>query len=386
MIVSRVAFREQPTALESVSGRELAGRSGSARRFDIVDRIFGVSSCEFCESISLDPDRAHRAVRSLRDNLSVVVKGHDPGIDLLVVAILARGHVLLESVPGEGKTLLAGALAASIEGISAGRVSGQPTLKPSDLLGAEIAGERAGDFEFVHGPIFNNIVLFDELNRTDPRTQSALLEAMQEYQVTVGGRTHALPRPFHVIATQNPLSHEGTWELDAAARQRFLVKIDWSFSSREIEFCIAREAHSILRENLDRIGPVMTSDELVALQALIRDEVRLSDAMIHLMNAVTVATRRSDPAYPGAALEAHGFGADVVSPAGGASSRTTAFWPPLLRAHAFFHGRRQVAPLDVFATAHAMLSHRIETSFPADTAGLIDVILAERGYAYEPGA
>lgn len=328
-------------------------------------------------------DNAYRAVRRLRDNLGVVVKGHDRGIDLLVVAILARGHVLLESVPGEGKTLLASALAASIDGISAGRVSGQPTLKPSDLLGAEIAGESAGDFKFVRGPIFSNIVLFDELNRTDPRTQSALLEAMQEYQVTIGDRSHPLPRPFHVIATQNPLSHEGTWELDAAARQRFLVKIDWSFSSREIEFRIAREAHSMLRENLDRVGPVMSRDELLALQALIPAEVHVSDTMIHLMNAVTVATRRSDPSYPGAELEARGFGADVVSAAGGASSRTTAFWPPLLRAHAFFHGRREVAPVDIFATAHAMLSHRIETSFPVDTADLIDVILAERGYAFE---
>lgn len=334
----------------------------------------------------MNPDSAYRAVRRLRDNLGVVVKGHEQGIDLLVVAILARGHVLLESVPGEGKTLLATALAASVDGISAGRVSGQPTLKPSDLLGAEIAGETAGDFKFVPGPIFSNIVLFDELNRTDPRTQSALLEAMQEHQVTIGDRSHQLPHPFHVIATQNPLSHEGTWELDAAARQRFLVKIDWSFSSREIEFRIAREAHSMLRENLERIQPVMTRDELVALQSLVPTRVEMSDTMIHLMNAVTVATRRSDPSYPGAALEARGFGADVVSIAGGASSRTTAFWPPLLRAHAFFHGRREVAPIDIFSTAHAMLCHRIETSFPVDTAELINVILAECGYACELSA
>lgn len=331
----------------------------------------------------MDIDSAQRAVRRLRDNLGFVVKGHDAAIDLLVVAILARGHVLLESVPGEGKTLLASALAASIDGITSGRVSGQPTLKPSDLLGAEIAGERAGEFEFVRGPIFNNFVLFDELNRTDPRTQSALLEVMQEYQVTIGERTHRLPAPFHVIATQNPLSHEGTWELDAAAKQRFLVKIDWTFSSRDIEFRIAREASGILGENLDRIEPVLSRDELTGIQALIPSAVAMSDAMVHLMNAVTVATRRSDPAYPASAFEAQGFGADVVSPFGGASSRTTAFWPPLLRAHAFFHGRRQVTPADVFATAHAMLNHRIETSFPVDMTALIDVILAERGYVSE---
>jgi MoxR-like ATPase len=331
----------------------------------------------------LDLDTALACVRKLRENLSVVVKGHESAIDLLVIAILARGHVLLESVPGEGKTLLASALAASIEGISAGRVSGQPTLKPSDLLGAEIAGRAAGAFEFLPGPIFNNIVLFDELNRTDPRTQSALIEAMQEYQVTVGDHSHPLPQPFHVVATQNPLSHEGTWELDAAAKQRFLVKIDWTFSSREVEFRIAREARSVLRENLTRIVPVMTREELVALQALIPTAIGMSDAMIHLMNSVTVATRRSDPSYPGDELEAAGFGADIVSAAGGASSRTTAFWPPLLRAHAFFHGRRQVAPVDILATAAPMLNHRIETSVPVDTSRLIDLLLTERGYAFE---
>ncbi len=235
----------------------------------------------------------------------------------------------------------------------------------------------------MRGPIFNNFVLFDELNRTDPRTQSALLEAMQEFQVTIGERTHRLPEPFHVIATQNPLSHEGTWELDAAARQRFLVKIDWTFSSREVEFSIAREASSILGENLGRIEPVMSRDELVGIQAMIPSVVEMSDAMIHLMNAITVATRRSDPAYPASALEAQGFGADVVSPYGGASSRTTAFWPPLLRAHAFFNGRNRVVPADIFVTAQAMLNHRIETTFPVDMNALIDIIVAERGYAEE---
>ncbi len=302
---------------------------------------------------------------------------------MLVIAILAKGHVLLESVPGEGKTLLASALAASIDGMSAGRVSGQPTLKPSDLLGAEVATGDGRTFELIKGPIFNNIVLFDELNRTDPRTQSALLEAMQEYQVTIGDNSHPLPEPFHVIATQNPLSHEGTWELDAAAKQRFLVRIEWTFSTRDIEFLIAKESKSFLRENLERIRPVISRSEMLDVQNLIRDEIELSDAMIHLMNAITVATRRTDPTYPGEAFEQAGFGHDVISQAGGASSRTTAFWPPLLKAHAFYHGRQAVVPYDVLATASSMLNHRIETSFPADMERLVNVLLAERGYAYE---
>jgi MoxR-like ATPase len=331
----------------------------------------------------LDLQNAREAINKLRANLHRVIKGHEFSVDLLIIAILAKGHVLLESVPGEGKTLLASALSASIDGMTAGRVSGQPTLKPSDLLGAEIASGDGRTFELIRGPIFNNIVLFDELNRTDPRTQSALLEAMQEYQVTIGDSSHLLPEPFHVIATQNPLSHEGTWELDAAAKQRFLVKIEWSFSPRQIEFQIARESKSFLRENLERIEPVITRDELLAVQNLIRDEINLSDAMVHLMNAITVATRRTDPSYPEHAFELAGLGQDVVSVAGGASSRTTAFWPPLLRAHAFYHGRSEVVPYDIFATASAMLNHRIETSFPADMEQLVNVVLAERGYAYE---
>lgn len=331
----------------------------------------------------MDLKSAGEAIRKLRDNLHLVIKGHESSVDLLVIAILARGHVLLESVPGEGKTLLASALAASIDDMSAGRVSGQPTLKPSDLLGAEIASGSGGGFELIKGPIFNNIVLFDELNRTDPRTQSALLEAMQEHQVTIGDSTHVLPAPFHVIATQNPLSHEGTWELDAAARQRFLVRIEWTFSPRGIEFEIARESKSFLRDNLERIDPVISRAELLAMQHMIQEKIEFSDAMVHLMNAITVATRRSDPSYPGAGFEKAGLGPDVVSVAGGASSRTTAFWPTLLRAHAFYNGRDRVIPYDVFATAAAMLNHRIETSYPAAMEKLVNVVLAERGYAYD---
>ena len=331
----------------------------------------------------MEIDRAHKLISALRANLAKVVKGHDANIDLLVIAIVARGHVLLESVPGEGKTLLATALAASIDDMTAGRVSGQPTLKPSDLLGAEIAGDDGAQFQLIKGPIFNNIVLFDELNRTDPRSQSALLEAMQEYQVTIGDTSHALPKPFLVIATQNPLSHEGTWELDAAAKQRFLVRIEWSFSSRDVEYQIARQASSFLQENLERIRPVITRQELIDIQDLVQKDVTLPDSVVHLMNAITVATRRSDPSYPSEPLDQSGIGHDVITTVGGASSRTTSFWPPLLRAHAFFYGRHNVVPYDVFATAFSILNHRLETSYPVDTAELINVILAERGYAYE---
>lgn len=331
----------------------------------------------------MDFERAVSKAQKLRANLGKVVKGHELALDRTVVAILAKGHVLLESVPGEGKTLLATVLAASISGITSGRISGQPTLKPSDLLGAETIG-RNGDrqFELIKGPVFNNIVLFDELNRTDPRTQSALLESMQEFQVTIGDKTYALPTPFHVIATQNPLSHEGTWELDAAAKQRFLVKIEWASPSRNVEFQIATESKASLKENIERLEPVLTKEELLEIQELSRTEVAVPEDVIHLMNAITVATRPGNPLYPASYLDRRDFGREVISANGGVSSRASSFWPPLLKAHALFHGRDRVVPYDVFATAYPMLNHRIETNYPVDVRRLIHVIMSERGYAY----
>ena len=330
----------------------------------------------------MDFKQAVSKAQAVRSNLGKVVKGHEAALDMTVITVLARGHMLLESVPGEGKTLLATALASSMEDIEVGRVSGQPTLKPSDMLGAEIMG-KDGKFELIKGPIFHNIVLFDELNRTDPRAQSALLEAMQEMQVTVGDTTHMLPEPFHVIATQNPLSQEGTWELDAAAKQRFLVKIHWYSPPRHIEYKIATEAKAHLKENLAMLKPVLTREELVEIQAMAQSHVEVTEDIVHLMNAITVATRPTDVSYPAEALDDNDeFGREVISSSGGVSSRATSFWPPLLRAHAMFHGRDRVLPYDVFATAYSMLNHRIETNFPVNIEHLIHLILSERGYAY----
>ena len=319
---------------------------------------------------------------ALRKNIGEVIKGQMAVLDLIVMTIMARGHILLESVPGEGKTLAASALAASISGVSIGRISGQPTLKPNDLTGAEIPDEHGGKFRLVKGPLFNNIVLFDELNRTDPRTQSALLEAMQELQVTIGEQSHLLPTPFHVIATQNPLSHEGTWELDAAAKHRFMVKIKWGFPSKETEYQIVEEASAVLQDNLNKIEPVLTRKELSDIQSVVQESVELPSYIIRLLNSITVATRRTDPSYPTDALEADGLGGDVITEMGGVASRVSTFWPSLLRAHALYHGRSAVTAADVFATALPMLNHRIETNYPVNMEKLIGTILRERGQVY----
>ena len=325
---------------------------------------------------------AQKLSHALRKNIGKVIKGQESVLDLMVITLLARGHILLESVPGEGKTLAASALAASISGVSIGRISGQPTLKPNDLTGAEIPEQHTGKFRLVKGPLFNNIVLFDELNRTDPRTQSALLEAMQELKVTIGEQSHTLPTPFHVIATQNPLSHEGTWELDAAAKHRFMVKIHWGFPSREVEYQIVEEASAVLQDNLKKIEPVLTRDELGEIQSVVQQKIELPAYIIHLLNSITVATRRSDPAYPADALETEGLGGDVISDMGGVASRVSTYWPSLLRAHALYHGRSAVTAADVFATAVPVLNHRIETNYPVNMERLIGTILRERGQVY----
>jgi len=330
----------------------------------------------------MEIEQAKTLSHALRKNIGTVIKGQESVLDLMVMTIMARGHILLESVPGGGKTLAASAMAASISDVTIGRISGQPTLKPNDLTGAEIPDEHAGKFRLVKGPIFNNIVLFDELNRTDPRTQSALLEAMQELRVTIGEHSHLLPSPFHIIATQNPLSHEGTWELDAAAKHRFMVKIHWDFPTKDVDYQIVEEASAVLQDNLKKLEPVLTREELSDIQTVVQEQIKLPSYIIRLLNSITVATRPTDPSYPTEALESDGLGGDVISEMGGVASRVSTYWPSLLRAHALYHGRSNVTAADVFATAIPMLNHRIETNYPVNMEKLIGTILRERGHVY----
>jgi len=223
----------------------------------------------------------------LRANVCKVFLGRREVADQLVVGLIAGGHVLIEDVPGVGKTILARALAKSIQ-CSFSRIQLTPDLLPSDLLGVSVYNEQSREFEFKPGPIFANIVLADEINRTTPRTQSALLEAMNEAQVTVDGRTLTLGRPFMVIATQNPFEFEGTYSLPENQLDRFTLRISIGYPSSEQEIRIILEQPA--RKTLEQLTPVMTAEEAVELQDTV-DQVRIDPSVMEYTLQFVEATR-----------------------------------------------------------------------------------------------
>src|SRR5205807_6175081 len=222
-------------------------------------------------------------IAQLRQSIATVIKGKDEAIGLAIVALLARGHLLIEDVPGVGKTTLAHALARSFN-CSFQRIQFTSDLLPSDVVGISVFNQTQNEFEFRPGPVFANIVLADEINRTTPKTQSALLEAMNEAQVTVDARTHALPQPFMVLATQNPIEHHGTYPLPESQMDRFLIRIHMGYPSRENE-------KEILRSRVDAhsgasVQPVMEADDVLAMQqgaAAVRVDESLLDYALEII-------------------------------------------------------------------------------------------------------
>jgi MoxR-like ATPase len=211
--------------------------------------------------------RAHQTARDLRDNIQRVVLGKPEVVRSLVVAMLAGDHVLLEDVPGVGKTLAAKALARSIDGVFT-RLQFTPDLLPSDITGSMIYRTDTREFEFSRGPIFANVVLADEINRAPPRTQSALLEAMSEGQVSVDGTTYPLPKPFIVVATQNPFEFDGTYALPESQMDRFLMRTSIGYPSREVERDVLR-SHRV-GEPVDQLQPVVSIDDICHAQSMVR--------------------------------------------------------------------------------------------------------------------
>ncbi len=273
---------------------------------------------------------------ALSQAVGLAVVDADAPLRLLAVALLAEGHALIEDVPGVGKTLLARAFSKAL-GLGFARVQGTPDLLPGDVTGSSIY--ENGAFRFIPGPIFSNVLLVDEVNRATPRTQSALLEAMQEAQVSIEGETRPLPVPFMVLATENPIELEGTFSLPEAQLDRFLVQIGVGYPTRDAELAIAQRYRDSA-EPLDAITPIIDSAEVLALRAQVRGQ-RVGPAVAEYLVDLVRATR----GRPDLRL--------------GASPRSSVALYRASQAWAFLEGRAFVRPEDVAAVARPVLGHRV---------------------------
>lgn len=273
----------------------------------------------------------------VRENIQKVIVGKDEVINLTLVAVLCEGHVLLEDVPGTGKTTLARALAVSL-GCSFRRVQFTPDLLPSDVTGLSWFNQKQQEFEFRPGPVMSQVLLADEINRATPRTQSSLLEAMQERQVTIDGVSHALPRPFLVLATQNPVELEGTFPLPEAQIDRFLLRVAIGYPTQAEENTILDRFR--LSDPLPELQPVTNAEEIQAMQ-LERRQVRVEDSLRDYIVRIGRTTRQNG---------------DIEL---GASPRATLALYQAAQAWAAIHGREYILPDDVKHLAPSVLCHRM---------------------------
>jgi MoxR-like ATPase len=281
----------------------------------------------------------------LHKNISRVIKGKPEAITLAIITLLARGHLLIEDVPGVGKTILAQGLAMSINS-SFQRVQFTSDLLPSDILGVPVYNPHNSTFEFKPGPIFANIVLVDEINRTSPKTQSSLLEAMNEFQVSVDGHTYQLPQPFMVVATQNPIEYHGTYPLPESQLDRFMMRIRLGYPPLKAEKDIL--SHSRIEEEVKKLQPVMSGEEIIEMQNR-AEQVRVKDEILNYLMSIVTASRNSDHLRLG------------VSPRG------ALFLQRAAKARALIHGRDYCIPDDIKSLALPILAHRI---IPASEYGI----------------
>lgn len=295
-------------------------------------------------------DAARDALLAVRNEIAKAVVGQDAVVSGLVIALLCRGHVLLEGVPGVAKTLLVRAMAAALQ-LDFTRVQFTPDLMPGDITGSLVYDARTAAFVFKTGPVFTNLMLADEINRTPPKTQAALLEAMEERQVSVDGQPRPLPDPFIVAATQNPIEYEGTYQLPEAQLDRFLLKLTVPLPNREQEIAIlSRHAHGFDPRDLQAISPVAGLAELAAGRRAVQRTLVADEVLAYIVDLVT-ATRNSPSLQLG------------VSPRGATALLSTA------RAWAWLTGRGYVTPDDVKAMARPTLRHRIALRPEAELEG-----------------
>jgi MoxR-like ATPase len=307
-------------------------------------------------------ESVRRAAESIRANINQVIVGKESTIDLLLVALLSEGHALIEDVPGLGKTVMAKSLARSLDVFFA-RIQGTTDLLPGDVTGVSFFSQKQGEFEFRRGPIFAQIVLVDEINRATPRTQSALLEAMQERQVTVDGQTMPLPYPFLLIATQNPIELEGTFPLPEAQLDRFLVRLRVAYPSFDEERSMLFRFQTV--QPLDTLKPVLKAQEIQQLLPIVR-AVTVSDPIAEYLLAIVRGTRD----HPATEL--------------GGSPRAALALFRAAQARAAMHGRNYVKPDDVKKLAIPVLAHRLVISAQSRLRGQSDEHIVESVVASTP--
>jgi MoxR-like ATPase len=305
-------------------------------------------------------------LQTVKNEISKLIVGQESVIDSLLVALICEGHVLLEGVPGLAKTTMINTLAKTL-GLSFGRVQFTPDLLPSDIVGAQIYNPKETQFETKQGPVFTHLLLADEINRAPAKVQSALLEAMQERQVTIAENSYKLPYPFFVLATQNPLESEGTYSLPEAQLDRFMMKLNVGYNTKEEEIEVARRV--AYKSSID-INSVMSADELEEIKSKL-DSVHVDEQIEEYMADIIFATR-----------EPQNYGLEDIKPLirFGASPRGTIDLHKASRAKALLSGRDYVTPVDVVFVSKEVLRHRVILGYEAEadditTDAIIDKII-----------
>ena len=290
--------------------------------------------------VRTDVSQLSEAVTKIKTEIGKVIVGQEEMIELMIAAILADGHVLIEGVPGVAKTLTAKLLARCID-VPFSRIQFTPDLMPSDVIGTSVFNPQTAKFSFKHGPIFSNIVLIDEINRSPAKTQAALFEVMEEKQITVDGNTYPIPQPFMVLATQNPVEHEGTYRLPEAQLDRFLFKIEVKYPTPEEEVQILEYAHKgITTHFAEAVQPVLNGNEIISIREQVNN-VHIEDKVLKYIAELVYETRNNKSLFLGA------------------SPRASVAVLRAAKAIAAINERDFVTPDDVVRVLHSVLCHRI---------------------------